>query len=41
MRDKFSKYINEMLPFYFEIFTQYIFSIFKQIDYTFEDIFAY
>lgn len=41
MRDKFSKYINEMLPFYFEILTQYLFSLLKQNEYTFEDIKAF
>jgi hypothetical protein len=41
MRDKYCKYIIEMLPFYFEILTQYLFSTFSQKDYFLEDIHAY
>jgi hypothetical protein len=41
MRDKYCKYIIEMLPFYFEILTQYLFSTFSQKDYFLEDIYAY
>ena len=41
MRDKYCKYIIEMLPFYFEILTQYLFSTLSQKDYSLEDIHAF